>query len=73
MNFDLFVIMIFLENGCVESNGNRNFIIYYITISKSLGYRTILLIIRYRRKMREDEQILPSKSEDVIEYCLCSP
>jgi len=55
------------------ANRNRNLILDYIIISKSLGYRTLLLIIKYRRKMREDEQILPSKSEDVIEYCLCSP
>lgn len=55
------------------ANRNRNLILDYIIISKSLGYRTILLIIKYRRKMREDEQILPSKSEDVIEYCICSP
>ena len=55
------------------ANRNRNLILDYIIISKSLGYRTILLIIKYRRKMRKDEQILPSKSEDVIEYCICSP
>lgn len=55
------------------ANRNRNLVLDYIIISKSLGYRTILLIIKYRRKMRKDEQILPSKSEDVIEYCICSP